>query len=104
MRNKQDPVEFVLEENPELDWDDIHDVRTVAELLGGMVEDLEEIREDEMQLKDGMLTVTVPGDSKVRRVLVMWCGTSDGLLFSPDGSTRDGGKHFSMFWNGGRSS
>ena len=42
MRNNQDPVEFVLEENPELDLDDIHDVRTVAELLGGMVEDLEE--------------------------------------------------------------
>lgn len=42
MRNKQDPVEFVLEENPELEWDDIHDVRTVAELLGAMVEDLEE--------------------------------------------------------------
>ena len=42
MRNKLDPVEFVLEENPELDWDDIHDVRTLAELLGGMVEDLEE--------------------------------------------------------------
>lgn len=42
MRNKQDPVEFILEENPELDWDDLHDVRTVAELLGGMVEDLEE--------------------------------------------------------------
>ena len=42
MRNKQDPVEFVLEENPELDWDDLHDVRTVAELLSGMVEDLEE--------------------------------------------------------------
>ena len=41
-RNKQDPVEFVLEENPELEWDDLHDVRTVAELLGGMVEDLEE--------------------------------------------------------------
>ena len=41
MRNKQDPVEFILEENPELDWDDLHDVREVAELLGAMVEDLE---------------------------------------------------------------
>ena len=29
MRNKQDPVKFILEENPELEWDDIHDVRTV---------------------------------------------------------------------------
>lgn len=48
MRNKQDPVEFVLEENPELDWDDLHDVRTVAELLGGMVEDLEEKVYDKM--------------------------------------------------------
>ena len=42
MRNKQDPVEFILEENPELDWDDLHDVRELAELLGAMVEDLEE--------------------------------------------------------------
>ena len=42
MRNKQDPVEFLLEENPELDWDDIHDVREIAELLGAMVTDLEE--------------------------------------------------------------
>ena len=69
-----------------------------------LVEDLEEIREEDVQLKDGLLKVTVPGDSKVRRILVMWRGTSDGLLFSPDGSTRDGGKHFSMFWNGGCSS
>ena len=42
MRNNQDPVEFLLEENPEMDWDDIHDVREIAEILGGMVEDLEE--------------------------------------------------------------
>lgn len=42
MRNKQDPVEFILEENPELEWDDLHDVREIANILGGMVEDLEE--------------------------------------------------------------
>ena len=42
MRSKQDPVEFVLEKNPELDWDDLLDVRTVAELLGAMITDLEE--------------------------------------------------------------
>ena len=41
-RDKRDPVEFVLEENPNLAWDDIHDVRELAELLGAMVEDLEE--------------------------------------------------------------
>lgn len=69
-----------------------------------LVEDLEEIREDKMQLKDGVLTVTVPGDSMVERVLVMAGRTSKGLLFSPAGFTRDGGKHFSMLWNGGRSS
>lgn len=52
MRNKQDPVEFILEENPELEWDDIHDVREVAELLGAMVEDLEKkVYEPENWLK-----------------------------------------------------
>ena len=40
-RDKRDPVEFVLEENPNLEWDDIHDVRELAELLGAMVTDLE---------------------------------------------------------------
>lgn len=67
-----------------------------------LVEDLEEICEDDVQLKDGLLKVTVPGDSRVERVLVMAGGTPKGLLFSPAGFTRDGGKQFSMLWNGGR--
>ena len=41
-RNKQWPVDYLLQENPEMEWDDIHDVREIANILAGMVNDLEE--------------------------------------------------------------
>ena len=42
MRNKQWPVNFLLEENPDWQWDDLHDVRELANTLSGMVNDLDD--------------------------------------------------------------
>lgn len=41
-RTKQWPVDYLLQENPNLSWDDLHDVREIADILAGMVNDLEE--------------------------------------------------------------
>lgn len=35
-------IENVMKQNPELQWDDIHDVRTIAEKLAEEVNKLEE--------------------------------------------------------------
>ena len=42
MRDKEWPVDFLLKENPDWQWDDLHDVRELANTLSGMVYDLEE--------------------------------------------------------------
>lgn len=41
-REKQWPVDYIIKENPNLSWDDLHDVREIADILAGMVNDLEE--------------------------------------------------------------
>lgn len=39
---KKDPIDFLLEENPDYEWDDIHDVREIAQTLEERVKNLEE--------------------------------------------------------------
>lgn len=39
---QMDPIERIMEQNPDLQWDDIHDVRAIAEKLSEEVDKLEE--------------------------------------------------------------